>query len=154
MPHPPKPGSQALRKGRRSLRNQAYLVTFVTENRIPWFQQFDLAFTCCRLITSTTKAMDANPLCWVLMPDHVHLMVQIGDLDLSEVVRRLKAGSALVMNRRIGRRGRFWAPGFHDHGIRYEEDLRSAARYIVANPLRAGLANKVGDYPWWDAVWL
>jgi hypothetical protein len=28
------------------------------------------------------------------------------------------------------------------------------ARYIVANPLRAGLVEHLGDYPHWDAVWL
>ncbi len=28
------------------------------------------------------------------------------------------------------------------------------ARYIIANPLRAGLVGRVGDYPLWDAVWL
>ena len=28
------------------------------------------------------------------------------------------------------------------------------ARYVVANPLRAGLVEKLGDYPLWDAVWV
>ena len=34
------------------------------------------------------------------------------------------------------------------------EDLVGVARYIVANPVRAGLVNRVGEYPYWDAVWL
>ncbi|MGH8412134.1 MAG: REP-associated tyrosine transposase, partial [Pseudomonas sp.] len=38
--------------------------------------------------------------------------------------------------------------------IRRDEDLPAVARYIVANPLRAGLVEKIGDYPLWDAVWL
>jgi hypothetical protein len=33
-------------------------------------------------------------------------------------------------------------------------DLQSVARYIVANPLRAGLVKHLGDYPLWDAIWL
>jgi putative transposase len=32
--------------------------------------------------------------------------------------------------------------------------MRAIARYVVANPLRAGLAGTIGDYPYWDAVWL
>jgi hypothetical protein len=28
------------------------------------------------------------------------------------------------------------------------------ARYVVANPLRAGLVKRLGDYPLWDAIWL
>ncbi|MGA9470718.1 MAG: transposase, partial [Candidatus Macondimonas sp.] len=49
---------------------------------------------------------------------------------------------------------RIWQPGFHDRAMRREEDLRSAARYLVGNPLRAGLVEKAGDYPHWDAVWI
>jgi hypothetical protein len=30
----------------------------------------------------------------------------------------------------------------------------AVARYIVANPLRAGLCRHLGDYPLWDSVWL
>ena len=35
-----------------------------------------------------------------------------------------------------------------------EEDLRAVARYIVGNPLRAGLVRNVLDYPYWNCVWL
>ena len=35
-----------------------------------------------------------------------------------------------------------------------DEDLVAVARYIVANPVRAGLVKNVRDYPHWDAVWL
>ena len=34
------------------------------------------------------------------------------------------------------------------------EDIQAAARYIIANPLRAGLAERAGDYPYWDCIWL
>jgi putative transposase len=47
-----------------------------------------------------------------------------------------------------------WQRGFYDRAIRKEEDLLAVARYIVANPLRAGLVSQLSDYPFWDAVWL
>ena len=40
------------------------------------------------------------------------------------------------------------------YNVCYTKLLRDVARYIVANPLRAGLVERVGDYPYWDAVWL
>ena len=49
---------------------------------------------------------------------------------------------------------RLWQTGFHDHALRREEDLAATARYLIANPLRAGLVQRVGDYPFWDAVWV
>jgi hypothetical protein len=53
-----------------------------------------------------------------------------------------------------GRCGPLWQTGYHDRAIRDGEDLLPFARYIVANPLRAGLVEKIGDYPLWDASWL
>ena len=47
-----------------------------------------------------------------------------------------------------------WQTGYYDHAIRKDEDIQAIARYIVANPIRAGLVTKVGDYSHWDAVWL
>jgi uncharacterized protein with ACT and thioredoxin-like domain len=49
---------------------------------------------------------------------------------------------------------KIWQQDFHDHALRMEEDVKSVARYIVANPLRAGLVMKIGDYSHWDAKWL
>ena len=47
-----------------------------------------------------------------------------------------------------------WQRGYHDHAVRKEENIREIARYIVANPLRAGLVRSLKDYPYWNAVWL
>ncbi|MEE4463301.1 IS200/IS605 family transposase, partial [Azotobacter chroococcum] len=43
---------------------------------------------------------------------------------------------------------------YHDRAARSVDDLRAMARYIVANPVRAGIVETVGDYPLWDAAWL
>jgi len=47
-----------------------------------------------------------------------------------------------------------WQRGFHDHAVRREEDLQALARYVVANPVRAGLVQRTGLYPHWDAIWV
>ena len=47
-----------------------------------------------------------------------------------------------------------WQAGYYDHAIRKDEDIVNIARYIIANPIRAGLVKKVGDYPHWHAIWL
>jgi REP element-mobilizing transposase RayT len=47
-----------------------------------------------------------------------------------------------------------WQPGFHDHALRHDDDVAEIARYIVANPLRAGLVARLGDDSHWDAVWV
>ena len=154
MSKPRGPGSRTLRKGRYSQSNGVYLLTTVTEQRIPWFQVLSFAQIMCQSLQDPNYLGDSKNLCWVVMPDHIHLLLQLDEAKLSKVVKKLKARSARRLNREIGRTGRFWAPGFHDHALRKAEDLKGVARYIVANPLRAGLVRHVGDYPYWNAVWL
>lgn len=89
------------------------------------------------------------------MPDHAHWLMQLGGRDeLSVVANRLKSASARHTNRILCKTGAVWAKAFHDHALRSGDDLQDVARYVVANPLRAGLVARIGDYPFWNAVWL
>ncbi|MNG19015.1 Transposase IS200 like protein [compost metagenome] len=87
------------------------------------------------------------------MPDHFHWLIELQNTPLRTLMARTKSRTTVTLNRELQRAGSLWQPGFHDRAIRREEDLQTVARYIVANPLRAGLVEKVGDYPW-DAIWL
>jgi REP element-mobilizing transposase RayT len=154
-PELPSPGVRMLRRGRHSFANGVYHVTTATAVRNPVFRDFDMARAASASIVSSESLGDTLLLAWVLMPDHMHLLLQLGARDpLPLVVCRIKARSAAAANRVMQRRGAIWARGFHDHALRCEEDMRTVARYIVANPIRAGLARHCGDYPFWDAAWL
>ncbi len=98
---------------------------------------------------------DATMLAWVLMPDHAHWLLQLGaGRTLDVLVAELKAFSARNANRSLARLGPVWGRSYHDRAIRREEDIQDVARYIVANPLRAGLVRRIGEYPYWNAIWL
>jgi REP element-mobilizing transposase RayT len=148
-----KPGRKGLRKGRYSQVNGIYLVTTVTEGRVPRFGVFAAACVMSRFMHGVGDALDVNVLCWVVMPDHVHFLVDISDKNLSTVVGRIKGSSARAVNLSLQRKGKFWADGFHDHALRKEEDLLTTSRYIVANPVRAGLVKSVRNHPFWNAAW-
>ncbi|RMN39379.1 hypothetical protein ALQ64_03732 [Pseudomonas cannabina] len=96
----------------------------------------------------------ADSLAWVIMPDHIHWLLQLNGQSLSRVVQRVKSKSAIAINRAKCCSGPFWQSGFHDTSIRTEDSLVNYARYVVANPVRAGLVKSVRDYPLWDAIWL
>jgi REP element-mobilizing transposase RayT len=149
-----KTGRKALRKGRFSQKHGVYFITAVTDKRHPWFRIPLLAQTMCRHLADPISLADARNLCWVVMPNHFHALVELNETPLQAVLNRLKSRSAIDLNRAIGRSGRFWEPGFYDHALRTEENLRGIARYIVANPLRAELVQRIGDYPYWNSVWL
>ena len=127
----------ALRKGRVSIENGIYIITTTTLARQKLFTDFDAACAASRCFEDPRLLGDAKMLAWVLMPDHWHGLLQLGERDeLSTVIRRLKSASAQQSNRRLGRTGTIWAKAFHDHALRSEEDLQDTPRYIIANPLR------------------
>ncbi len=149
------PGHRALRRGRVSIPNHVYLVTASTLNRECRFLDFQAGCAAARCFGDPGVIGDARMLAWVLMPDHAHWLIQLGRRDgLSVVANRLKSASARRVNRVEGRCGALWMRGYHDHALRSEEGFREVARYITANPVRAGLVKRVGDYPFWDAVWV
>ncbi len=138
-----------LRRGRVSIQHQQYLVTAVTRNRTPWFEETEAARRLCRNFIAMEKMGAGETLCFVVMPDHFHWLLALsGKYSLSQTVGMLKSQTARAMGQSI------WQRGFHDHALREEEDCTQIARYIVANPLRAGITTSVRLYPYWNAIWL
>ncbi|TVT91458.1 MULTISPECIES: transposase [unclassified Pseudomonas] len=148
------PNSHRLRRGRYSESGRAYLVTVVVHQRQPLFNSFELGRLLVAEFKRTHDAGQVNSLAWVIMPDHFHWLFDLHNSTLPDVMRQTKSRSTLSINRARGSRERFWQRGYHDHAVRAEEDVRKIARYVIANPLRAGLVEHIGDYPLWDAAWL
>jgi REP element-mobilizing transposase RayT len=143
------PARYNLRKGRISLPNHAYLATIGTAKRLPVFTSFDAARVAVKCLHDSNVKYHADTLAFVVMPDHVHWLFQLKEQgSLSETIRLYKAKVSFLLQQRI------WQRGFHDHALRAEEDVQDIARYIVANPLRAGIVKNIGEYPHWDAIWL
>lgn len=145
---------RSLRKCRYSETGRPYLVTTVTLNRHPIFIDFDIARLLIGELRISGEQLKIETLAWVVMPDHLHWLFVLNQLTVSEVVRRVKGKSAHSINTYLSCSGPVWQKGFHDRAIRKDEDIRLVARYIIANPLRAGLVENIGDYPFWDAAWL
>ncbi|MFY0728114.1 REP-associated tyrosine transposase [Pseudomonas sp. NFX15] len=143
-----------LRTGRYSQTGQIYLLTAVTHRREPLFRDWRVGRLVVDQFRQAQKEERANSLAWVVMPDHFHWLLELRDSTLPGLMLATKSRSARAVNAGTAREGKLWQKGFHDRAIRREEDLQAVARYIVANPIRAGLVTRVHDYPLWDAIWL
>lgn len=85
----------------------------------------------------------------------MHLLIRLSAKDsLQAVVQKLKSNTAREIKSRDLEIGQVWATAFHDRALRKDEDMRLIARYIVLNPVRSGLVSRVGDYPYWNAVFI
>jgi hypothetical protein len=89
-----------------------------------------------------------QPGSWVLMPNHVHLIV-LPRCELSRVIASVKARTAKRPNRLLTRTGEaFWTKDYYDHWIRSRFEEQKIAHYIEENPVRAGLCETSGLWPW------
>lgn len=143
-----------LRIGRFSEPGRIYLITAVVHQRQPFFADWRLGRLVVKQLREAQEDGWADFLTWVVMPDHVHCLLQLRNRTLAEVMCRIKARSSRAVNLALGRQGRLWQKGYHDRAVRKEEDLKDLARYVILNPVRAGLVTRVLDYPLWDACWL
>lgn len=150
----PHKGTKQLRKARFSQPNNIYFITSNTKNRQAIFAEFHLACKAIQGFTDKDKLQDGRLLCWVLMPDHAHWLIQLGkEKNISSLVASMKAAATRQL-RSQGFTEPVWQSGFYDYALRKEDDVVHVARYIIANPIRAGLVKSVRNYPYWDAVYL
>ncbi len=145
--------SNNLRLGRYSELNRIYLLTTVTLNRKALFTDERLARPVIDALNMAEREEAAHTLCWVLMPDHLHWLAQLRQGTLASLMSRLKSRSTLGINRVGVTAGPVWQRGYHDQALRREDDLKHLARYVVANPIRAGIVDSASDYPFWGASW-
>src|SRR5204863_611539 len=85
-------------------------------------------------------------LAYCLMPDHAHLLIEGLDdgSDLRRFAKAAKQSSGFAHARRVGRP--LWQEGYFDRALRKDEDMKTIARYILQNPVRAGLVAHPSEY--------
>jgi putative transposase len=88
---------------------------------------------------------------WVIMPNHVHLLIA-PLVDVSRLLGSLKGATARKANLLLKRTGQaFWQDESFDHLVRNGDEFRQIERYIENNPVAAGLVARPEDYAWSSA---
>jgi REP element-mobilizing transposase RayT len=144
--------SPRLRIGRRSESGAWFSITTVAHQRQPVFDQPSACQSVMRVL-SCVDPCQARSLAWVVMPDHLHWLLELRDAPLPGLIQALKSRSARSVNATAGRSGPVWQAGYFDRRIRSESDLLGQARYILENPVRRGLVERVEDYPATFCIW-
>jgi len=87
-------------------------------------------------------------LAYCLMGNHFHLLVDTPSPDLDRGMQRLQGVYAQLFNRRYEREGHLFHRRYGANLLADDDLIRHVARYIVQNPVRAGICRTPGDWPW------
>ncbi len=87
-------------------------------------------------------------LAYCLMPNHIHaILVPDAEHDLARAVGRISESYARIVNSHRGWKGHLWQGRFYSCAMG-DSHLAAAARYVLMNPVRAGLVSRPDDWPW------
>ena len=126
---------------------QRYFVTSCTAFRKPIFQDDAIAMDVISQILATADRFGFAVVAYCVMPDHVHLLLiaQWEGADLTRFVKHAKQTAGFRYRQATNHP--LWQPGYHERVLRDDEATLAVARYVLENPVRAGLATKLGEWP-------
>jgi REP element-mobilizing transposase RayT len=84
--------------------------------------------------------------CW--MTNHVHMLLQVGDMPLGGLMMRIAGRYARIVQRRMNTTGHLFEKRYHAVLVEADEYLIELLRYIHLNPIRAHMVKHPSDYPW------
>lgn len=130
-----------------------YFVTCCVSPRRAVFVD-DRRVTCVRFeILRTCVDREFELLADLYMPDHVHLLVQGASerAAFQPFMTLLRQRSAIAYMRAYCEQ--LWQDGYFERVLRADEDTVRTAAYMAGNPVRAGLAASIDEYPYlWSSV--
>lgn len=102
----------------------------------------------CSGLNRIARREEWRILAFVLMRNHYHLLIAVGEKGLSPGMCQLNKGHATVFNLRHGRIDHLFGKRYWSRRLTTDAMVQNAARYIVQNPRRAGVAAALERYPW------
>jgi putative transposase len=129
---------------RRQQTGNLHYITFSCHDRKPYLESAAAKTVFQTVLESTRKRYDFPIVGYVIMPEHVHLLIPeppIKPLSIALAVIKREVSTRLPEKP-------FWLPRYYDFNIFTNEKCTEKLRYIHRNPVARGLVDKPEDYPW------
>ncbi len=155
---------------RREVPHDVRFLTFSCERRLPLLAHPEIAGLFATRLAEARTVFNLRLIAWVVMPEHVHLLVvPSGGVPLDRVLEFIKKSVAQRVIARWKRlnapvlariadhadgKPRFWQKGGgFDRNVRDVEELTGEIRYVHCNPVTRGLCGLPTDWPFSSARW-
>ncbi len=131
---------------RLNLENYPSFITTKTINNTLFLKKPENVQTVISAIYYGRKNRWFNLISFVVMPDHLHLIIIPRKKNVSQSMHSIKGFSSKEINKINDRNGRIWQASFRDFTIYSEKLLLQKITYIHDNPVRKGLSLEASDY--------
>ncbi|MEA3431302.1 MAG: transposase [candidate division WOR-3 bacterium] len=141
--------TQKVELKRFNFSRRLYFITSVTENRKKVFETEHNIKLLLDTFRYYKEKYSFDIVAYCILPDHFHwLVIPSEKADISQIMKGVKGFSTRKINQINHWNGRLWQHQFLDHIIRKDEDYRKHINYIHNNPVKHGLVEDIGLYPW------
>jgi len=121
-----------------------HLLTFSCYHRLPYLASLEAKNLFEDALERIRKKYNFVVAGYVVMPEHVHLMVnEPKQSSLDQAVKAIKLSVTLRRSERL-----FWQARYHDFNVFSEDKRVEKLRYMHRNPVVRGLIEKPEDWPW------
>jgi putative transposase len=117
-------------------------------NRAPVFHDDEDYAAFLRAIGDQKRRRPFELFGYCLMPNHIHLLIRTAGTPISRIMQALLVTHTQRYHRCHRSGGHVWQGRFKSPVVQDDDHLRTVLRYIEANPLRAGMVERAGDYRW------
>ncbi len=148
MGYPIVHGRMSSKFKRYNLENHAFFVTSKIKGNQPYLLDHHLAELFIETLYVCRKRYGFLLLSFVVMPEHFHaLIIPQKGYTISGVMQKIKSLFVKKMREELNWEGNFWQKSFYDFVVYTDKKLIEKINYILQNPVRRGLVQKVEDYP-------
>lgn len=125
-----------------------YFVTCCANRRQPLFVDADIVHDLVLQIRHSCAERRFALLAYVFMPDHLHMLLEglAAEANFRAAMTLMRQRATIAFHQH--RRAILWQHGYYERVLRSDEASESVARYIIANPVRAGLVERPDEYPY------
>ena len=130
---------------------QRYFLTYSTYERNSYFVDAERVALVSTQILRAASEKQFAVIAYCYMPDHLHLLIEgtREDADMKDFVKRAKQFSGFYFKQRT--RCSLWQRYGFERVLRNDEATATVIKYIIENPVRAGIVSDAREYPFWGS---
>lgn len=136
------------RTARKTAKSNIYHVMLRGINRQNIFEEDEDRIHFLNTVSRCREVSGFRLHAFVLMSNHIHFLIETNDEPLEVIFKRIGTSYAVWYNRKYKRAGHLFQDRFRSENVETDQYYMTVLRYILQNPVKAGMVSSPGEYRW------